>query len=74
VKASPTGVVGGPKGESRFGCRPGPGENPFTDLGGVRGTVVTSAAELTGALASGAKSIEVRGEIGGMPMITVGPG
>ncbi len=36
--------------------------------------VVTTAAELSGAVQDGAKAIEVRGEIRGMPMITLGPG
>jgi hypothetical protein len=37
-------------------------------------TTVSTAAELTQALASGETSIEVQGEISGMPMITIGPG
>lgn len=35
---------------------------------------VSTAAELTEALAAGEMSIEVHGEISGMPMITLGPG
>ena len=37
-------------------------------------SVVTSVAELTQALASGQAEIEVRGELTGMPMVTLGPG
>lgn len=36
--------------------------------------VVTNVGELAGALQSGATSIEVRGELRGMPMVTLGPG
>jgi hypothetical protein len=36
--------------------------------------VVTTAAELSAAVQSGAKAIEVQGEIRGMPMVTLGPG
>jgi len=35
--------------------------------------VVSSATELSAALEAGAKAIEVRGEVSGMPMITLGP-
>lgn len=37
-------------------------------------SVVTSVAELTQALASGQAEIEVRGQLTGMPMVTLGPG
>jgi hypothetical protein len=36
--------------------------------------VVTTAAELSAALQSGAKAIEVRGEVHGIPMVILGPG
>ena len=36
--------------------------------------VVSTAVELSAALQAGAEAIEVRGEVSGMPMITLGPG
>ena len=37
-------------------------------------TVVTTPAELAGAISSGAEVIEVQGTISGSPMITLPPG